>query len=57
MIFQDKDKNVHIEAEELILGNNLKYGRDIYIKVKGTFKIGDNSFIGDRLKQLQKRLS
>ncbi len=50
MIFQDKDKNVHIEAEELILGNNLKYGRDIYIKVKGTFKIGDNSFIGDRFK-------
>jgi acetyltransferase-like isoleucine patch superfamily enzyme len=50
MIYQDQEKNIYIEAENLELGNNLKLGKDIYIKVKGTFKIGDNSFIGDRFK-------
>jgi acetyltransferase-like isoleucine patch superfamily enzyme len=50
MIYQDREKNIHIEAENLELGNNLKLGKDIYIKVRGTFKIGDNSFIGDRFK-------
>lgn len=48
MIYQDKDKNVYIEAKELILGNNLKLGRDINIRVRGKFQIGDNSIIGDR---------
>lgn len=47
-IFTDNDKNVHIEAENLLIGNNFKYGNNINIKVRGTFKIGDNSFIGDR---------
>ena len=50
MIFEDKEKNVYIEAGELLLGENLKYGRDIDIRVRGTFKIGDNSVIGDRFK-------
>lgn len=50
MIYQDKDKNVYIEAEELILGSNLKLGRDIDIRVRGKFQIGDNSVIGDRFK-------
>lgn len=50
MVFEDKDKNVYIEAKELLLGENLKYGRDIDIRVRGTFKIGNNSVIGDRFK-------
>lgn len=50
MIFEDREKNVYIEAGELILGDNLKYGKDIDIRVRGTFKIGDNSVIGDRFK-------
>jgi len=50
MVFEDKQKNVYIEAGNLLLGDNLKYGRDIDIRVRGTFKIGDNSVIGDRFR-------
>ena len=35
MVFEDKEKNVHIEAGKLILGENLKYGSDIDIRVRG----------------------
>lgn len=50
MIFEDKEKNVYIEASEIVLGENFKYGRDIDIRVRGTFKIGANSVLGDRFK-------
>jgi acetyltransferase-like isoleucine patch superfamily enzyme len=50
MVFEDKEKNVYIEADELVLGENLKYGRDIDIRVRGKFQIGANSVIGDRFK-------
>jgi acetyltransferase-like isoleucine patch superfamily enzyme len=48
MIYQDKNKNIYIEAKELVLGDNLKLGKDIQIKVRGKFEIGNNSIIGDR---------
>ena len=48
MIYEDKIKNIYIEAKELKIGNNIKFGRDINIKVHDTFEIGDNSIIGDR---------
>lgn len=44
----DTSKNICIEAGELRLGTNIQYGRDINIKVRGCFTIGDNSIIGDR---------
>ena len=50
MIYEDSTKNVYIEAKNLIIGENFKCGRDIDIKVRGTFKIGDNCYIGDRFK-------
>lgn len=37
-----------IEAGELVIGNNVKFGKDINIKVRGRLEIGDNSIIGDR---------
>jgi acetyltransferase-like isoleucine patch superfamily enzyme len=37
-----------LEAKELIIGNNVKFGKDINIKVRGRLEIGDNSIIGDR---------
>lgn len=37
-----------LEAGELIIGNNVKFGKDINIKVRGRLEIGDNSTIGDR---------
>ena len=49
-IYEDKKNNVYIEANELILGQNLKLGKDINIKVRGKFQIGDNGIIGDRFK-------
>lgn len=48
MIYSDSNKNIHIEANELLIGNNVKFGKDINIKVRGTFQLGDNSIIGDR---------
>jgi acetyltransferase-like isoleucine patch superfamily enzyme len=37
-----------IEASELVIGNNVKFGKDVNIKVRGRLEIGDNSIIGDR---------
>lgn len=37
-----------ISAGELVIGNNVKFGKDINIKVRGRLEIGDNSIIGDR---------
>lgn len=48
MKYVDKEKNIYIEAEELIIGNNVKFGRDINIKVRGLFQLGDHSIVGDR---------
>jgi len=48
MIYQDTEKNVYIHADEIILGDNLVFGNDINIKVRGKFQIGNNGIIGDR---------
>ena len=48
MIYSDISKNIYIEANELLIGNNVKFGKDISIRVRGTFQLGDNSIIGDR---------
>lgn len=50
MIYQDSKKNIYIEANEIVLGDNLKFGNDIDIRVRGKFQIGDNGVIGDRFK-------
>ena len=48
MKYVDKEKNIHIEAGELLIGNNVKFGKDINIKVRGKFQLGDHSIVGDR---------
>ena len=50
MVYQDPKKNVYIEANEIILGDNLEFGNDIDIRVRGKFQIGANSVIGSRFK-------
>ena len=40
--------NSVIEANEIIIGENVTWGKDISIKVRGVFKIGANSHVGDR---------
>lgn len=48
MQYVDLDNNVHITAKQLNIGNNVRFGKDVKINVRGTFEIGDNSIIGDR---------
>jgi acetyltransferase-like isoleucine patch superfamily enzyme len=40
--------NGFIEANKIILGENVIFGKNVQIKVRGTFSIGDDSYIGDR---------
>ena len=47
-VYQDFANNVHITAKELNIGNNVRFGKDIKINVRGTFEVGNNSIIGDR---------
>jgi acetyltransferase-like isoleucine patch superfamily enzyme len=46
--YKDLSNNVHIIAKELNIGNNVKFGKDIKINVRGKFELGDNGIIGDR---------
>lgn len=48
MKYVDKEKNVYIEAADLLIGENVKFGRDVNIKVRGKFQLGSNSIVGDR---------
>lgn len=48
MRYQDRLKNIYIDADEIVLGDNLIFGNDINIKVRGKFQIGDNGILGDR---------
>lgn len=48
MQYVDLFNNVHITAKQLNIGNNVRFGKDVKINVRGTFEIGDNSIIGDR---------
>lgn len=48
MRYVDSSKNIDVEAGELVIGNNVKFGNDVQIKVRGRFEIGDNSIIGNR---------
>lgn len=56
MVFENKEKNVYIEAGEIVLGENFKYGKDIDIRVRGKFQIGANSVIGDRFKAVAEEI-
>jgi acetyltransferase-like isoleucine patch superfamily enzyme len=40
--------NGYIEADEIIIGENVKFGKDIKINVRGKFQIGHDSYVGDR---------
>lgn len=48
MKYENKEKGVLIEAKEINIGNNVKFGKNVNIKVRGTFQIGNNSIVGDR---------
>lgn len=50
MNYIDKINNINIIADDIQIGHNVQFGKDININVRGLLKIGDNSFIGDRFK-------
>ena len=45
-----KKGSVHIEAEEIRIGKNVRWGKNIDVKVRGIFEIGDFSRLGDDVK-------
>lgn len=42
--------SVRIEAEEIRIGKDVRFGKDIDIKVRGVFELGDFSRLGDKAK-------
>ena len=57
MIYENKKTNTYIEAKELNIGNNVKFGKDINIKVHTNLTIGNNSIIGDRFSAIGENIS
>ncbi|MBC2704236.1 acyltransferase [Desulfobacula sp.] len=47
MIYEDIKKNLMIKANEIIIGKNVSFGRNIRIQVHGEFSIGSNSRLGN----------
>lgn len=45
--FEVKEKNIKIIADKIKVGNNVSFGKDIDINIKGEFKIGDFSHLGN----------
>lgn len=47
MLIELASKNIRIEAPEICLGENTSFGHNIDIKVRGVFKLGGHSRLGD----------
>ena len=47
MKYIDKSKNIKIEAKLIEIGENVQFGKNIDIVIRGEFKIGYNSRLGD----------
>lgn len=47
--FVVEEKNIRISAEEIIIGNNVLFGKNINIKCKGRFELGDFSNLGSNV--------
>jgi acetyltransferase-like isoleucine patch superfamily enzyme len=47
MIYEDKDKNIRIEAADISIKMTATLGRNISILLRGAFSIGDYSHLGD----------
>ncbi|OFY18571.1 MAG: hypothetical protein A2W98_04890 [Bacteroidetes bacterium GWF2_33_38] len=48
-IFEEKNKNIRIVAEKLEIGENVNFGNNINISVKGLFSIGDRGYLGSNI--------
>ena len=45
--YENSDRNISITAEEINIGKMVEFGRNISVKVKGKFEIGDFSRLGN----------
>ena len=45
--YENSDRNISITAEEISIGRMVEFGRNISVKVKGKFEIGDFSRLGN----------
>ena len=41
MIYENKEKNIYIRANNIEIGNKVSFGENIRITTKGDFKLGD----------------
>jgi acetyltransferase-like isoleucine patch superfamily enzyme len=47
MIYDDAYKRIRIEADSIEIGNKVSFGTDISIFLRGQFRIGDYSYLGN----------
>ncbi len=49
MKYVDEEKNIHINASKINLGEQVTFGQNINIRLHGTFEVGDHSHLGSDL--------
>ncbi len=49
MIFENKNRNILIQAENIEIADNARLGENILINVKQDFKVGNRTYIGNRV--------
>lgn len=47
MKFENLEKNINITADKIEIGESVSFGKNINVKLKGTFKIGNYSRLGN----------
>jgi acetyltransferase-like isoleucine patch superfamily enzyme len=48
-IYRDKKKNISIKADHIKIGENVSFGKNIDIDIRGKFSIGNRSRLGDNV--------
>lgn len=56
MIYEDKEKNIRITAEEIHIGEGVTFGKNIDIVAKERFSIGDYSHVGSNTHMRGRRI-
>jgi len=49
MLYEDKSKNIYIEAKDIRIGDNVTLSNDIFIKSFGKFHLGYGSYLGNNV--------
>lgn len=57
MKYEDRDKNISIIANEIEIGENVSFGKNIQVRLKGRFSIGNYSRLGNNTEILGNNVS